>query len=256
MTPLEWSIRWGHRDVFTILIAKLPLDFSPATYAHCIQLAVHTDIEVLTELFRHDVSKRLSESDIQEILYDAAYGNASPATIQLLLKQYPVGIDVKVREVGHTMLFVAVQDNNIQLARWLLDQGASREITLTTGNSLISQARTEEMRVLLRSYTRSDRPTASYTFDAYDREAASIIDRGWRRMEGMRTSDQGQVMVQFVLHHDGSVTDAKIVECTASRQASNACLLVVSNLTFAKWPSDMRRVIGDTRPIRYTFNYK
>jgi len=68
---------------------------------------------------------------------------------------------------------------------------------------------------------------------------------------------QGQVVITFDLHADGTVTAVQVKESNVGDVLSFLCELAVSRpAPFGKWPTDVRRLIGgDTVPVTFTFNY-
>jgi hypothetical protein len=58
------------------------------------------------------------------------------------------------------------------------------------------------------------------------------------------------------LHYDGRITDMNMTENTAGEVLGLICQkAVLDPAPFATWPSDMRRTLGDTRNIQFTFYY-
>ena len=151
LTPLEWSVRWENLEAFKVLMAQIPDNYPAYHYANCIKLAVQDDkLEFLKILLNSPHAKELSASSLQKIFYTACYHAKEPITLRALIFTYEVDIDFKVSDIGHTLLFVAVQADNVELARWLISQGANKEVTLTeSGLQLRDCARSEEMKFLL-----------------------------------------------------------------------------------------------------------
>ena len=70
------------------------------------------------------------------------------------------------------------------------------------------------------------------------------------------SDSRGKVVLQFRLHYDGRITDMNVAESTSSEVLSLICQkAVLDPAPFAAWPSDMRRTLGDTRNIQFTFFY-
>jgi hypothetical protein len=66
----------------------------------------------------------------------------------------------------------------------------------------------------------------------------------------------GKVVVQFKLHYDGTVSDLSVAENSAGTLPGLICETAVDKpRPFQKFPSDMRRVVGDVRHIQFTFYY-
>ncbi len=67
---------------------------------------------------------------------------------------------------------------------------------------------------------------------------------------------RGKVVLQFRLHHDGSVTELKVIENSAGPIPGLICETAVDKpKPFEKFPPHMRRMVGDTREIQFTFFY-
>jgi len=96
-------------------------------------------------------------------------------------------------------------------------------------------------------------------FGYYDKLLIDAIANCWYGIldEQQYASDfQGRVVVQFRLHYDGSISDLSIAENTAGTLPSLICETAVDKpRPFPKFPPDMRRVVGDVRPIQFTFYY-
>lgn len=150
LTPLEWSVRWNRKDTFEILMSYLPANYSRYNYANCIKLAVQDEYtDVLKRLLENPKSKEVSKDALEDLFYTACAHSKTSVPLELLLKKYDVGVDYRVRDYGHTLLFVAVQSGNADIVQWLLEHGANRNVTLENGEKLIDQARDEKIRKLL-----------------------------------------------------------------------------------------------------------
>jgi hypothetical protein len=68
---------------------------------------------------------------------------------------------------------------------------------------------------------------------------------------------QGQVVITFDLHADGTITGVTTKESNVGDVLSFLCeLSVMQPAPFGKWPPDVRRLIGgDVIPVTFTFNY-
>ena len=68
---------------------------------------------------------------------------------------------------------------------------------------------------------------------------------------------RGHVVLQFKLHHDGRITDMKVIENTVSETLSLICQkAVLDPAPFERWPTEMRQLNnGDVRSIQFTFFY-
>ncbi len=54
-----------------------------------------------------------------------------------------------IRDYGHTLLIVATQSDNPQMVKYLLNNGANKELKLENGNKAIDFATSESTRKLL-----------------------------------------------------------------------------------------------------------
>lgn len=150
LTPLEWAVRWNKEAAFDELIAALPPDYSVYNYAHCIQIASQAEnAGILSKLLTQPLADKVPKRELQEIFYTACYTAKSPRSVEMLLAHYPVGIDYRVRDFGHTLLFVAVQGEKDDITEWLVNHGANKSATLQNGSKPIDFARDERTRKLL-----------------------------------------------------------------------------------------------------------
>jgi hypothetical protein len=68
---------------------------------------------------------------------------------------------------------------------------------------------------------------------------------------------RGKVMLHFVLHYDGRITDMSVEEKTVSEVLALLCeKAVLDPAPYAAFPSDMRRMLGDSRKIQFVFYYR
>ncbi len=97
-------------------------------------------------------------------------------------------------------------------------------------------------------------------FGAYDAMLVEAISQRWFALLEERdyaSSDgRGRVVLQFTLHYNGKVTDMNVAENTAGEVLGLLCeKAVMDPAPFAAWPIDLRRTLGDTRNIQFTFYY-
>lgn len=79
----------------------------------------------------------------------------------------------------------------------------------------------------------------------------------WAGVERTRVAERGTVVVEFTLHKDGSVSDARIVSRTTSERAAYLCLdSVTGRAPFDPWPDDMVGMFGEKQEGRLTFHYR
>jgi hypothetical protein len=101
--------------------------------------------------------------------------------------------------------------------------------------------------------------TKATLFGAYDAALVDAIASRWYTLLDERdyaSDSRGKVVLQFRLHYDGRVTEMNMTENTAGTVLGLLCQkAVLDPAPFAAWPSDMRRTLGDTRNIQFTFYY-
>lgn len=101
--------------------------------------------------------------------------------------------------------------------------------------------------------------TRATPFGAYDQALIDAISQRWFALLDQRdyaSDSRGKVVLQFRLHYDGRVTDMNMADNTAGDVLGLICQkAVLDPAPFAVWPSDMRRTLGDTRNIQFTFYY-
>lgn len=96
-------------------------------------------------------------------------------------------------------------------------------------------------------------------FGEYDRFLIEAIKNRWYALLDERSyaSDtRGKVVLQFVLHPDGRITEMNMSDNTAGEVLGYICQkAVLDPAPFPAWPNEMRRMIGENRPIQFTFYY-
>jgi outer membrane biosynthesis protein TonB len=102
--------------------------------------------------------------------------------------------------------------------------------------------------------------TVATPFGAYDAAIIAAVQNRWYYLLDNRNyaSDQrGVVTIKFRLHSDGSVTEISLVEHSVDLALSLLCQSAIADTApYAKWPSDMRRLVGaDFREVTFTFFY-
>lgn len=151
LTPLEWSVRWNHLETFKLLMSAIPDDYPGYNFANCLKLAAQDDTtEILDLLLTSQHAKAIPFDSLEELFYSACSSAQKLSTLQALLTCYHVGVDFKVRDYGHTLLFVAVQADNHEFARWLISQGANKNAMLESRSRPIDFARSKTMEDILR----------------------------------------------------------------------------------------------------------
>ena len=93
----------------------------------------------------------------------------------------------------------------------------------------------------------------------YDRALVDAIAQCWYGLlnEQEYASDyRGRVVLQFHLHSDGGISDITVTENTAGPVPGYICQSAVDKpKPYAQFPADMRRIVGETRSIQFTFYY-
>jgi outer membrane biosynthesis protein TonB len=101
--------------------------------------------------------------------------------------------------------------------------------------------------------------TVATPFGAYDQYLIDAIQTRWYALLDERSyalDNRGKVVLQFVLHPDGRVTGMAMSENTAGDVLGLICeKAVLDPAPFPAWPVEMRRMIGENRPIQFTFYY-
>lgn len=97
-------------------------------------------------------------------------------------------------------------------------------------------------------------------FGDYDRAIIVAIQNRWfdlLDMRGFGHERSGKVVLEFRLHYDGRVSMMNVAENTVDEMLSLLCQKAVLDPSpYARWPSDMRRMIGGNyRDVRFTFYY-
>lgn len=96
-------------------------------------------------------------------------------------------------------------------------------------------------------------------FGAYDSAFIAFVDERWRTLlydRDYATFTSGKVVLQFRLHYDGRISDMRVAENTAGEVLGLICQKAVMDpAPYPVWPSDLRRMAGDTRSIQFTFYY-
>jgi len=150
ISPLECSALEGDVPSLKLLLDRMPTNYSIYNFANCIKLAAQDGrTNILTILFQNKLSEQVASNSMQEIFYQAAESSRSPAVIEMLLHHFKVGIDFPVRDGGMTMLYVAVDDQDFELASWLLKHGANPDPPLSTKTRILDRAKDSRVRQLL-----------------------------------------------------------------------------------------------------------
>jgi len=97
-------------------------------------------------------------------------------------------------------------------------------------------------------------------FGAYDAAFIEAVQQRWYDLldaHDFVQGHRGHVTVEFVLNYDGRVTDMNIVDNDVGEMLGLLCQkAILDPAPFAAWPSDMRRMLGDSRRLEFTFYYE
>jgi outer membrane biosynthesis protein TonB len=97
------------------------------------------------------------------------------------------------------------------------------------------------------------------SFGEYDRQFIDAVQNRWNDLldsQQFALNRTGKVVLHFRLNYDGRISDMEIAESTVGETLAYVCQLAVTDpAPYAKWPSDMRREVGDSRNITFTFYY-
>jgi hypothetical protein len=85
----------------------------------------------------------------------------------------------------------------------------------------------------------------------------AVKDRWFRLLEDRDYTAQGYVQLRFRLHHDGRISEMKVLKNTVTEIQSIVCQKAVQDpAPFDRWNPEMRKLIGrDFREITFTFHY-
>ncbi len=96
-------------------------------------------------------------------------------------------------------------------------------------------------------------------FGAYDAALVEAVSQRWFSLLDQRSyasDSRGKVVLQFVLHQDGRVSEMRVADNTAGEVLGLICQkAVLDPAPFAAWPAEMRRILGESRNIQFTFYY-
>ena len=88
---------------------------------------------------------------------------------------------------------------------------------------------------------------------------SAVQQRWWDLLDNGRRSAliPGEIRLSFLLHHDGRITDLKLINTSVTEFQTQVCPATLQDLSpFLKWPDAMREAIGDNkRQIRFRFIY-
>jgi hypothetical protein len=96
-------------------------------------------------------------------------------------------------------------------------------------------------------------------FGEYDHALIEAITQRWYDLldsQRFALDRSGKVVLQFRLHYDGTVTEMTVAQNDVGELLGYVCQEAVNDpAPFAKWPTDMRFKLGDSRNIQFTFYY-
>lgn len=95
---------------------------------------------------------------------------------------------------------------------------------------------------------------------AYDAALIEAIANRWYALLDERDyslESRGKVVLHFNLHYDGRITEMTVAENTTGEMLALICeKAVLDPAPFDPFPSELRRLLGDVRKIRFTFIYQ
>jgi len=101
--------------------------------------------------------------------------------------------------------------------------------------------------------------TKATPFGAYDAAFIAAVTQRWYSLLDQYNYSfdrSGKVVVQFRLNYDGRITDMKLVETSVGTVLGLLCQqAVLDPAPYERWPSDMRKMAGDSRDVQFTFYY-
>jgi outer membrane biosynthesis protein TonB len=94
----------------------------------------------------------------------------------------------------------------------------------------------------------------------YDRALIDAVANCWYGLldaQAYALDYRGKVMLEFQLHSDGRVSDIKIAENTTGESVPGLlCQTAIDKPNpYAAFPPEVRRIVGETRHIQFTFYY-
>ena len=97
-------------------------------------------------------------------------------------------------------------------------------------------------------------------FGAYDAAIIAAVQKCWYDLLDSRQYARdrvGRVTLRFRLNSDGSISELAFVENTVDLGLGLLCQSAIKDPSpYARWPTDMRRLIGaDYREVTFTFYY-
>ena len=97
-------------------------------------------------------------------------------------------------------------------------------------------------------------------FGDYDSAFIAAVQQRWYDLlESANIPHRaGKVLLEFRLSYDGRVTEMKVNDNEVGEVLSSICRrAVLDPAPFAKWPTDMRRMVGaNFRDVTFTFYYQ
>jgi TonB family protein len=108
--------------------------------------------------------------------------------------------------------------------------------------------------------TRLVREPVFWVTHPYGREVMTAIQKKWDSYldHAQNPAGKGEVKVEFVFHHDGTVAEARVTKSSVSDRLADLCRQAVLDAgPFPGWPEDLRnRIAKDYRKMRITFYFE
>jgi hypothetical protein len=99
---------------------------------------------------------------------------------------------------------------------------------------------------------------AGTTFGSYDAAFIRAVEQRWFHLldNTPLSFRSGKVVLQFMLTYDGRILDMRVADNDTSDSQSFLCQrAVLDPAPYGRWPDDMRRAMGNTRSIQFTFYF-
>jgi len=110
-----------------------------------------------------------------------------------------------------------------------------------------------------RHWEASSLDTKSTLTGAYDTAFIAAVTQRWFDLldsQQFALNRTGRVILRFRLNYDGRISDMQIEDSNVGETLAYVCQLAVTDpAPYLKFPSDMRRELGDYRDIQFTFYY-
>jgi TonB family protein len=134
--------------------------------------------------------------------------------------------------------------------------GTAPEIVITGPTASAAPAASASLPIVRTPAAQKDE-TRNSSFKEYDERMVATVHHSWRALlDGTRRSDQtGTVVVKFLLHSDGTVSDLRTISSEVAKALSIRCeAAILAVQSFGRWPGPNIR--KGAREITFTFHYQ